>query len=168
MVAEDYGGEFGTSYYAVAVVRKNNTGFDINSLEGKKSCHTGANKTAGWNIPVGFLLAKKLMKMDKSCCPFTSVANFFANSCVPGKRNLSGYVVHDKRKRVLSDKPLIKRTKINALSNSGREKSVEQTPFKVVELKVISSSLSYENLAKVQQLQKLACDPTWRSMRYVA
>ena len=77
VVAEDYGDEFGTSYYGVAVVRKNNTGFDIKSLKGKKSCHTGANKTAGWNIPVGFLLANKLMKMDKSCNPFTSVANFF-------------------------------------------------------------------------------------------
>ena len=64
VVAEDYGGEFGTSYYAVAVVRKNSTGFDIKSLNGNMSCHTGANKTAGWNIPVGFLLANKLMTMD--------------------------------------------------------------------------------------------------------
>lgn len=65
VVAEDYGGEFGTSYYAVAVVRKNSTDFDIKSLKGKESCHTGANKTVGWNIPVGFLLAKKLTTMDK-------------------------------------------------------------------------------------------------------
>ncbi|KAJ7337166.1 negative regulation of tumor necrosis factor (ligand) super member 11 production [Desmophyllum pertusum] len=87
VVAQDYGGDEGTScFYAVAVVRKNNTGFDITSLKGKKSCHTGANKTAGWNIPVGFLLMKKLLKMDKSCNPFTSVGNFFASSCIPGEK----------------------------------------------------------------------------------
>ena len=85
VVAEDYGGEVGTSYYAVAVVRKNNSGFDINSLKGKKSCHTGAGKNAGWNVPIGFLLKTKKIKLDSSCSPYKAAGGFFNKSCVPGK-----------------------------------------------------------------------------------
>ena len=44
-------------YYAVAVVKKD-TGFSIDQLSGKKSCHTGLGKTAGWNIPIGTLLTR--------------------------------------------------------------------------------------------------------------
>lgn len=47
-----------TCYYAVAVVKKN-TGFGIRELAKKKSCHTGLNKSAGWKIPIGTLLAMK-------------------------------------------------------------------------------------------------------------
>ena len=48
--------ETGSScYYAVAVVKKD-TGFSFKQLRGKKSCHTGIGKTAGWNIPIGTLL----------------------------------------------------------------------------------------------------------------
>lgn len=45
----------GTSYYAVAVVRRNST-ITINSLKGTKSCHTGYEKTSGWNVPIGYLI----------------------------------------------------------------------------------------------------------------
>lgn len=44
-----------TCYYAVAVVRRG-SGFGIRELRGKKSCHTGLGKSAGWNIPIGTLL----------------------------------------------------------------------------------------------------------------
>ena len=43
-------------YYAVAVV-KTGTGFKFNELQGKKSCHTGLGKSAGWNIPIGTLVS---------------------------------------------------------------------------------------------------------------
>lgn len=50
-----------TCYYAVAVVKKGSS-FGIKDLEGKKSCHTGLGKSAGWNIPIGTLLSMDLIK----------------------------------------------------------------------------------------------------------
>lgn len=50
-----------TCYYAVAVVKKGSS-FGIRDLEGKKSCHTGLGKSAGWNIPIGTLLTMDLIK----------------------------------------------------------------------------------------------------------
>ncbi|CAB1326050.1 unnamed protein product, partial [Coregonus sp. 'balchen'] len=41
--------------WAVAVA-KNDTGFGFNNLRGKKSWHTGLDKSAGWNIPIGTLV----------------------------------------------------------------------------------------------------------------
>lgn len=47
--------EVGTSYYAVAVVKRSSP-VTINTLKGIKSCHTGINRTVGWNVPVGYLV----------------------------------------------------------------------------------------------------------------
>lgn len=47
--------EVGTSYYAVAVVKRSSH-VTINSLKGVKSCHTGINRTVGWNVPIGYLV----------------------------------------------------------------------------------------------------------------
>ena len=86
VVGEDYG--YGTlSYYAVAVVKKSNTDIQFDNLKGKKTCHTGAGKTAGWNVPVGTLLAKKYIQLtgDSGCNPYVAAGNYFKQSCVPSK-----------------------------------------------------------------------------------
>ena len=87
IVSEQYG-KYGVKYYAVAVVRKETKDLNINTLEGKKSCHTGARRTAGWNVPIGYLLRTE--KLPAVACgnennDFLSVAKFFNASCVPGK-----------------------------------------------------------------------------------
>lgn len=47
------------AYYAVALVKRNpSNAFTISDLKGKKSCHTGLGRTAGWNIPIGMLIKK--------------------------------------------------------------------------------------------------------------
>ncbi|KAB5535959.1 hypothetical protein PHYPO_G00123850 [Pangasianodon hypophthalmus] len=63
-----------SSYYAVAVVRKN-SGLTWDTLRGKKSCHTGVGRTAGWNIPMGLLHTKY------DDCDFST---YFSESCAPG------------------------------------------------------------------------------------
>ncbi|XP_062987783.1 melanotransferrin [Elgaria multicarinata webbii] len=82
VVAEDYGQDVGTSYYAVAVVRAHST-LTINSLKGAKSCHTGINRTAGWNVPIGFLLDSGRMAV-MGCDVARAVGGYFNGSCVPG------------------------------------------------------------------------------------
>lgn len=47
----------------MAVVKKG-TGFTINQLQGKTSCHTGLGRSAGWNIPIGTLLRRGDIKWD--------------------------------------------------------------------------------------------------------
>ncbi|XP_018423166.1 PREDICTED: melanotransferrin isoform X2 [Nanorana parkeri] len=82
VVAEVYDQGMGTSYYAVVVVRKNST-ITINSLKGTKSCHTGLQKTAGWNVPIGLLIDSGRMSAV-ACDIQKGVASFFSKSCVPG------------------------------------------------------------------------------------
>ncbi|XP_006745335.1 serotransferrin [Leptonychotes weddellii] len=81
VVAEFYGTEEDkkTYYYAVAVVKKSSD-FKLNELKGKKSCHTGLGRSAGWNIPMG-LLYWNLPEPRESLQ--RAVSNFFAGSCVP-------------------------------------------------------------------------------------
>ncbi|KAK2574286.1 Melanotransferrin [Acropora cervicornis] len=90
IVGEDYydlPGLEGASYKAVAVVKKSNGDITFKKLKGKTSCHTGAGKTAGWNVPVGTLLRMKLMEQDKSCNAYVSAGKFFSESCVPNVKN---------------------------------------------------------------------------------
>lgn len=50
-----------SSYYAVAVVKKD-SGVTWENLKGKRSCHTGMGRTAGWNIPMG-----RIYEQTKEC-----------------------------------------------------------------------------------------------------
>ncbi|KAM5291852.1 serotransferrin-like [Ctenodactylus gundi] len=81
VAAEVYGSQENpqTFYYAVALVKKG-SGFQLNQLQGKKSCHTGLGRSAGWNIPIGLLycdLPEPRKPLEKA------VASFFSGSCVP-------------------------------------------------------------------------------------
>ncbi|XP_008283972.1 transferrin-a [Stegastes partitus] len=85
IIAEDYGTTSDTCYYAVAVVKKG-SGFGFRDLKGKKSCHTGLGKSAGWNIPIGTLLTMNILEWagieDKPV--EEAVSSFFQASCAPG------------------------------------------------------------------------------------
>ncbi|KAL4677951.1 hypothetical protein H8959_020625 [Pygathrix nigripes] len=84
VAAEVYGteGEPRTHYYAVAVVKKGGR-FQLNELQGLKSCHTGLRRTAGWNVPIG-MLRPFLNWMGPPEPIEAAVARFFSASCVPG------------------------------------------------------------------------------------
>lgn len=72
------------TYFAVAVVRATSTDLRLSNLEGKKSCHTGVRRTAGWNVPVGYLLEEGYMQPTDCGDDINAVANFFNQSCAPG------------------------------------------------------------------------------------
>uniref|UniRef100_A0A8C5MGX6 Melanotransferrin n=1 Tax=Leptobrachium leishanense TaxID=445787 RepID=A0A8C5MGX6_9ANUR len=82
VVAEVYDQDVGTSYYAVAVVRRSSS-ITIDNLKGARSCHTGIERTAGWKVPMGFLMDSGRMSV-MGCTVPNAVSNFFSKSCVPG------------------------------------------------------------------------------------
>ncbi|XP_075427275.1 melanotransferrin [Ascaphus truei] len=88
VVGEVYDQDVGTSYYAVAVVRRNSS-ITISHLKGTKSCHTGIQRTVGWNVPIGYLIDSGQMSVMGCDIP-KAVSNFFSMSCVPGA-NMPSY-----------------------------------------------------------------------------
>ncbi|XP_008951834.2 melanotransferrin isoform X6 [Pan paniscus] len=82
VVGEVYDQEVGTSYYAVAVVRRRSH-VTIDTLKGVKSCHTGINRTVGWNVPVGYLVESGRLSV-MGCDVLKAVSDYFGGSCVPG------------------------------------------------------------------------------------
>ncbi|XP_060900677.1 transferrin-a [Labrus mixtus] len=85
IIAEDYGTSSETCYYAVAVVKKN-SGFNFSQLQGKRSCHTGLGKSAGWNIPIGTLVSMDLIHWEgiEDKPVEEAVSEYFSSSCAPG------------------------------------------------------------------------------------
>ncbi|XP_049441361.1 saxiphilin-like [Epinephelus fuscoguttatus] len=67
---------------SVAVVR--NSTLDIRSLQGLRSCHSGVRWTAGWSLPLGFLLSRNYLSWSKEQPLSQDVSSFFSASCVPG------------------------------------------------------------------------------------
>lgn len=67
---------------AVAVVK--NSSLDVRSLQGHRSCHTGARWTAGWSLPLGFLLSRNYLPWTEEQPLTHAVGAFFSDSCVPG------------------------------------------------------------------------------------
>ncbi|XP_073531115.1 melanotransferrin [Phyllobates terribilis] len=86
VVGEVYDQGAGTSYYAVAIVKKSSN-FTINTLKGARSCHTGYEKTSGWNVPIGYLIDSGRMSA-LTCDILEGVSDFFSKSCVPGADEL--------------------------------------------------------------------------------
>lgn len=85
LVAEKYGLQ-ASSYFAVAVVKAKSGITGIKDLVGKKSCHTGIDRTAGWKIPIVTLLEAGLLK--KGNCKYAhEMGGIFTASCVPGAKS---------------------------------------------------------------------------------
>lgn len=54
----------GNCVFAVAIAKRGT--LDIQRLRGVRSCHNGARWTSGWNIPLGFLLARNYLSWDEA------------------------------------------------------------------------------------------------------
>ncbi|XP_062325066.1 saxiphilin-like [Osmerus eperlanus] len=72
---------------AVAVVR--NRTLDLRSLQGHRSCHSGARWTAGWSLPLGFLLSRNYLTWAEDQPLSQAVSAFFSASCVPGAAGMA-------------------------------------------------------------------------------
>uniref|UniRef100_T1IIX4 Transferrin-like domain-containing protein n=1 Tax=Strigamia maritima TaxID=126957 RepID=T1IIX4_STRMM len=84
VIANENAGAGKAKYYAVAVAKKENADLKLTNLNGKKSCHTGIGRTAGWNIPAGTLLSSGQISMPADCNIAEAVGNYFSASCAPG------------------------------------------------------------------------------------
>ncbi|NWT83421.1 TRFE2 protein, partial [Lanius ludovicianus] len=72
----------GNCVFAVAIAKRGT--LDIQSLRGVRSCHNGARWTSGWNIPLGFLLARNDLSWDEAQPLSQAVSEYFNASCIPG------------------------------------------------------------------------------------
>ncbi|NWH65668.1 TRFEB protein, partial [Geococcyx californianus] len=72
----------GNCVFAVAIAKRGT--LDIQRLRGARSCHNGARWTSGWNIPLGFLLARNDLSWDKAQPLSQVISEYFNASCIPG------------------------------------------------------------------------------------
>ncbi|KAM4740554.1 saxiphilin-like [Anableps anableps] len=77
----------GACILSVAVVT--NRSLDIRSLRGLRSCHSGVRWTAGWSLPLGFLLSRNYLSWNKENPLSQDVSSFFRASCVPGAATMA-------------------------------------------------------------------------------
>ncbi|NXF28985.1 TRFEB protein, partial [Nyctibius bracteatus] len=74
--------EQGNCVFAVAIAKRGT--LDIQRLRGARSCHNGARWTSGWNIPLGFLLARNDLSWDEAQPLSQVISEYFNASCIPG------------------------------------------------------------------------------------
>ncbi|NXK96672.1 TRFE2 protein, partial [Formicarius rufipectus] len=72
----------GNCVFAVALAKRGT--LNIQRLRGVRSCHNGARWTAGWNIPLGFLLARNDLSWDEAQPLSQAISEYFNASCIPG------------------------------------------------------------------------------------
>lgn len=72
------------NHYAVAVVKKSDLATDLFNLKGKRSCHSGFLKGAGWVMPISFLLSNDRLRHYENCNSARSAAEHFEKACAPG------------------------------------------------------------------------------------
>ncbi|XP_010574089.1 PREDICTED: serotransferrin-2-like [Haliaeetus leucocephalus] len=72
----------GNCMFAVAIAKRGT--LDIQRLRGVRSCHNGARWTSGWNIPLGFLLARNYLSWDEAQPLSQVISEYFNASCIPG------------------------------------------------------------------------------------
>lgn len=72
-------------------MRKSSGITSISELEGKKSCHTGFGRNAGWKIPFSHLMDKKQLPRFCDAIEATTpekdlyaISNYFKHACAPG------------------------------------------------------------------------------------
>ncbi|XP_034294401.1 serotransferrin-2-like isoform X3 [Pantherophis guttatus] len=72
----------GNCVFAVAVAKRGT--LDLQRLKGIRSCHNGARWTSGWNIPMGFLLARSDLMWVSGQPLSHAISGYFNASCIPG------------------------------------------------------------------------------------
>lgn len=92
------------SYYSTAVIRASDctsgTITKLSDLEGKRSCHTGYGKSAGWKFPMSRLLSSGVMDLVVSEDPakandIATAEAFFDSACAPMKDAASAELTKD-------------------------------------------------------------------------
>ncbi|BBN11807.1 hypothetical protein MPTK1_5g14910 [Marchantia polymorpha subsp. ruderalis] len=77
-------------YYSVGIVKSRNCPRNLGSLRGKRSCHSGYGRSAGWTIPLTFLVNNNIMPVitsGPSSNDIQSLKYFFLKSCAPTNDN---------------------------------------------------------------------------------
>ena len=69
-------------------VTKTANSVTMDTLEGKKTCHTGMRKTSGWNVPIGYLISSGKISVADCKGDILAAGRYFSQSCAPGRCGL--------------------------------------------------------------------------------